>query len=315
MLSPGKEHRSPAGGCLRGWGLLHKLVDGFAQVFDGFRVSGGDRVHNTVAHMVFQDDLAGVVQRRPDGCQLDEHLGAVISLLHHPAHLFQMTNGACQTVDDGFLVFVDMTVGMGDAVGVEIFMVVVIVAVMVFVFMVVIVAMIHGIPLLLIHYTPFFHHPQAPPGVPDAKIKGLTTLFLTSIMDGNTMNEGEFAMHIHEDHIGGGCHEHEHTHSHSHEHTHDGHTHSHEHLHDHGCGGDCHGCGSPCEHTPMDELLALMKYMVGHNAAHANELAELAVQLDKAGSHMAYEQVMAAVSDFEKGNMRLSTVLASLDVH
>ena len=150
-------------------------------------------------------------------------------------------------------------------------------------------------------------------------------------------------MHIHEDHIGGCGHDHEHTHTHSHEHTHDGHTHSHEHGHshshdhehphshdhlhdhghehhhhhdhDHGCGGDCHGCGSQCEHTPMDELLALMKYMVGHNAAHANELAELAVQLDKAGSHMAYEQVMAAVSDFEKGNMRLSTVLASLDIH
>ena len=64
----------------------------------------------------------------------------------------------------------------------------------------------------------------------------------------------------------------------------------------------------------MEELLALMKYMVGHNAAHAKELADLAIQLEKAGSHMAYEQVMAAVSDFEKGNLRLSTVLASLDV-
>jgi hypothetical protein len=64
----------------------------------------------------------------------------------------------------------------------------------------------------------------------------------------------------------------------------------------------------------MEELMALMKYMVGHNAAQARELAELAIQLEKAGSHMAYEQVMAAVSDFEKGNLRLSTVLASLDV-
>jgi hypothetical protein len=64
----------------------------------------------------------------------------------------------------------------------------------------------------------------------------------------------------------------------------------------------------------MDELLALMKYMVGHNASHAKELADLASQLDKIGSHTAYEQVMAAVSDFEKGNMRLSMVLASLEV-
>ena len=63
----------------------------------------------------------------------------------------------------------------------------------------------------------------------------------------------------------------------------------------------------------MEELLALMKYMISHNAAHANELADLAVQLQKAGSHAAYEQVLAAVSDFEKGNLRLSTVLASLN--
>ena len=48
--------------------------------------------------------------------------------------------------------------------------------------------------------------------------------------------------------------------------------------------------------------------------AHAKELADLAVQLDKAGDHTAYEQVMAAVSDFEKGNMRLSVVLSSLEV-
>ena len=49
-----------------------------------------------------------------------------------------------------------------------------------------------------------------------------------------------------------------------------------------------------------------------HNAAHARELADLAAQLDKAGNHTAYEQVMAAVSDFEKGNMRLTVVLSSL---
>ena len=145
-------------------------------------------------------------------------------------------------------------------------------------------------------------------------------------------------MHIHHDHIGGGEHTHAHQHAHSHEHTHDGvahthehththdhdhaHPHTHEHLHDHAhqhdhsheCAGTCAGCASKCEHTPMEELVALMKYMVGHNAAHAKELADLAAQLDKAGNHAAFEQVMAAVSDFEKGNMRLSVVLSSLDV-
>lgn len=145
-------------------------------------------------------------------------------------------------------------------------------------------------------------------------------------------------MHIHPDHVHDGVHEHEHTHAHTHEHTHDGvahthehthahvhdheHPHDHDHLHDHGeahehshdCDHNCGGCASACQHTPMEELVALMKYMVGHNAAHAKELADLAVQLDKAGSHTAYEQVMAAVSDFEKGNMRLSVVLSSLDI-
>ena len=141
-------------------------------------------------------------------------------------------------------------------------------------------------------------------------------------------------MHLDHDHIGGHTHTHDHEHTHTHEHTHDGvththahshahehdhvHPHEHEHLHaegtEHNHTHDCAGCGSKCEHTPMEELLALMKYMVGHNASHAKELADLAVQLEKAGSHTAYEQVMAAVSDFEKGNLRLSAVLASLDV-
>ena len=61
------------------------------------------------------------------------------------------------------------------------------------------------------------------------------------------------------------------------------------------------------------ELKALMKYMVGHNTAHANELAQLAKQLQDLGENAAYEQIMLAVSDFEKGNLRLSTVLTSMN--
>ena len=155
-------------------------------------------------------------------------------------------------------------------------------------------------------------------------------------------------MHIHEDHMGD--HSHEHEHSHTHEHTHDGVSHSHEHCHghshshdhahphDHDClhgegthhdhchhdhghcdhdhshGHDCgcESCGGKCEHTRMEELLALMTYMANHNTAHANELAGLAKQLQEMGSYAAYEQVLAAVSDYEKGNLRLRAVLASL---
>ena len=106
-------------------------------------------------------------------------------------------------------------------------------------------------------------------------------------------------------------HDHHH-HEHHHHHDHDHHDH-HHHDHDHGCSGSCQGCASQCEHTPMEELMALMRYMVGHNASHARELADLATQLEKLGNHAAFEQVMAAVSDFEKGNMRLSMVINSLD--
>ena len=144
-------------------------------------------------------------------------------------------------------------------------------------------------------------------------------------------------MHIDHDHVCGGHHDHSHEHTHTHEHTHDGVTHSHahshahehdhahphehdhlhgeghthNHSHEHNCSSDCSSCAG-CNHTPMEELTALMQYMANHNAAHARELAALAAQLEKAGNHAAYEQVMAAVSDFEKGNMRLSVVLASL---
>ena len=122
-------------------------------------------------------------------------------------------------------------------------------------------------------------------------------------------------MHIHHDHVGGGHHHHDHDHEchcheHEHEHDHECHCHDHEHEHEHHCHGGCQGhCH---EHTPMEELAALMRYMVSHNTAHANELAQLAEKLKEAGNPVAFEQVMAAVSDFEKGNMRLSLVLASL---
>lgn len=106
-------------------------------------------------------------------------------------------------------------------------------------------------------------------------------------------------------------HDHEHTHSHDH-HEHEHHHHDHDHDHPHCEPSACASCGGCGEHSPKEELVALMKYMVNHNTAHANELAELAKKLDDMGDKTAYEQVMLAVSDFEKGNLRLSTVLAAL---
>ena len=88
-------------------------------------------------------------------------------------------------------------------------------------------------------------------------------------------------------------------------HTHGGHTHSHVH------GGDHTHTHEPCD-TPMDELLALMKFMVSHNDAHAQELAELAAQLNDAGKSRAYYQIMDAVANFDMVNAQLDAVFKEL---
>mgnify|MGYP001139278951 CR=1 FL=1 len=67
----------------------------------------------------------------------------------------------------------------------------------------------------------------------------------------------------------------EHTHPHEH-----GHSHSHEGCDPH----DCAACGS-CD--PMQETVALLQYMVNHNAAHANELAQLGRKLTELGNREA----------------------------
>ena len=86
-------------------------------------------------------------------------------------------------------------------------------------------------------------------------------------------------------------------------HSHGGVTHSHAHDHDHS-----HDQGG----TPMEELLALMKFMVNHNDAHAQELAELADQLQTAGRSRAYNQIMDAVANFDVANAQLDAVLKDL---
>ena len=90
-----------------------------------------------------------------------------------------------------------------------------------------------------------------------------------------------------------------------HIHSHGGHTHAHAHGHDH---THSHGMSD----TPMEELLALMKFMVNHNDAHAQELAELAGQLKDAGRERAYRKIMNAVADFDMVNAQLDSVVREL---
>ena len=90
------------------------------------------------------------------------------------------------------------------------------------------------------------------------------------------------------------------------EHSHGGLTHCHSHgdeIHDHRPGENA---------TPLEELLAMMKYLVSHNDAHAQEVADLARELMVAGKDVAYDEIMDAVSDFDMVNAKLAAVLAKL---
>ena len=62
----------------------------------------------------------------------------------------------------------------------------------------------------------------------------------------------------------------------------------------------------------MEELLALMKYMVSHNDSHAQEMAELATRIRDAGKIHAYRKIMDAVADFDVLNTKFDSVLKEL---
>ena len=56
----------------------------------------------------------------------------------------------------------------------------------------------------------------------------------------------------------------------------------------------------------------LMKYLVSHNDAHAQEVADLARELQNAGKYDAYDEIMDAVSDFDMVNAKLDAILSKL---
>lgn len=80
--------------------------------------------------------------------------------------------------------------------------------------------------------------------------------------------------------------------------------HAHSHTHDHP-----HRVPNA---EPMAELLALMQYMVGHNDAHAQEMAALASQLKDMGEVRAYEKIMDVVADFDVLNTKFDAVRSEL---
>ena len=82
-----------------------------------------------------------------------------------------------------------------------------------------------------------------------------------------------------------------------HDHMHD---HSHTHVHEH------HEAV-----TPREELLALLKYMTGHNAAHIREMTDLAERI-RTEEPAVFEKLTAAAARFEEGNAVLQEALDGL---
>jgi len=96
-------------------------------------------------------------------------------------------------------------------------------------------------------------------------------------------------------------------------HSHSGVTHSHDGLtHCHTHGDEVHDHSPKGNATPLEELLVMLKYLVSHNDAHAQEVADLARELMAAGKDVAYDEIMDAVSDFDMVNAKLAAVLSKL---
>lgn len=118
-------------------------------------------------------------------------------------------------------------------------------------------------------------------------------------------------------HTHGDAHTHQHEHDgevHTHEHSHEeGHGHQHDHGHTHGC-EHSHTCGTDCQNSGdcKNETVALLSYMLDHNEHHAAELDQMADNLAKLGMDTAAKQIKEAVSEFQKGNLRLSLALTTV---
>ena len=76
------------------------------------------------------------------------------------------------------------------------------------------------------------------------------------------------------------------------EHHHD---HDHDHPHDHG-------------HTGLEERVAMLTYMLGHNQHHAEELHELAHSMEDEPAQLIHD----AILDFNLGNEKLDEALKLL---
>lgn len=83
---------------------------------------------------------------------------------------------------------------------------------------------------------------------------------------------------------------------------HDGHTHIHTANH-----------GGADNISAKDELVALLKYMIGHNRSHTEELDKIIGKLGELGDASAVNYVKSAVDFYSNGNDALAKALAELN--
>ena len=79
--------------------------------------------------------------------------------------------------------------------------------------------------------------------------------------------------------------------------------HDHNHPHTHGT-----------EAVSREELLALLKYMLNHNAHHAEELHDVCHKLEDMGKADAAEKLGQARHEYYHGNEHLAEALEALKV-
>ena len=104
----------------RGSGLFHELVNSCAEVINGGLIAGGHRIHHTVAHVILQDHLSCIIQCGAHCRKLNQHLGTVLPAFYHSFDFLQVPDSPGEAVEYRFLIFMNMTVGMGNSVGMHI---------------------------------------------------------------------------------------------------------------------------------------------------------------------------------------------------
>lgn len=62
-----------------------------------------------------------------------------------------------------------------------------------------------------------------------------------------------------------------------------------------------------------EEAIALLKYMANHNESHTRELAGVASSLKASGDNEAYDKIVSAIEEYEKGNANLKEALEILE--